>query len=69
MRFFKQVLKRNQSCTDNCNGILKRLEGKTNELKRNRRLKGSTMKGDFYVVNETGYQNMIDRVYGFLNLV
>jgi hypothetical protein len=63
---YKQISLKNDSCRRMCKGLLNKLENKTKQLKNERRLKGSTMKGDYMVVNENGYQHLIDQVYTFM---
>ena len=61
-----QIRKSNDSWKEIWNSALSRLDFKLKLLKNERRLKSKTAKGDFIVVNQKGYQFMIDQLYTFM---
>ena len=64
---YKKVTVRNDSCRHTCENLLRgTLEAKARKLRSKRRLKSTTSKSDYVIVNEKGYQQLIDQVYSYL---
>ena len=65
---YKEVCVRSDSCRSTCKGLLSKLDAKTKELKSKRKLKENIYKGDYMVVNERGYQQIVDEIYTYLKM-
>lgn len=67
-QIFKSISSKNNKNKVDYDNLLSSLDETSKTLKKERRIKGKEAKGDFIIVNERGYQHLIDSVYTFLKL-
>ena len=66
MILINKVCIKNDKSNIHCDKLLSKIDEKARDLRKLRRIKSKNTKGDFTIINEEGYQHMIDKVHHYL---